>query len=43
MLIIMEKIKFEHLAPVSASTIQRRFGGWNAARRLSNKTQEVDA
>jgi hypothetical protein len=37
MLIIMEKIKFEHLAPVSASTIQRRFGGWNAAKRKADE------
>ena len=27
--------QFEHLAPVSASTIQRRFGGWSRAREIS--------
>lgn len=26
---------FEGLAPVSASTVQRRFGSWNNARRLA--------
>lgn len=29
--------QFENLAPVSASTIQRRFGGWNKARRQANE------